>query len=83
MKSNQTLKQVPLLKDYSFVAVVSNLPMPCLAPLGTSILFWLTGAGIFFDASGFFFNCWFCASCVEQVGRRAWWVFCANTGSCF
>jgi hypothetical protein len=29
------LKWVPLLKDCAFVVVVSNVPMPWLAPLGT------------------------------------------------
>jgi hypothetical protein len=66
------LKQVPLLKDHAFVAVVSNVPMPWLAPVGTTILSWLI-AGIVLDAaSGLFFHCWFCVSCVEQVGRHAW-----------
>jgi hypothetical protein len=49
------LKQVPLLKDYAFVAVVSNVPMLWLAPLGTIILSWLI-AGIVLDASGLFFT---------------------------
>jgi hypothetical protein len=29
MKRNQTLKQAPLLKDHAFMAVVSNVPVPC------------------------------------------------------
>jgi hypothetical protein len=70
MKPNRILKQVPLLKDYAFVVVVSNVPMPWLAPLGTIILSWLI-AGIVLDASGLFFHYWFYVSCVEQVGRHA------------
>jgi hypothetical protein len=58
MKRNRTLNQVPLLKDVAFVAVVSNLPMLCLAPLGTINPSWLI-AGIVLDASGLFFHCWF------------------------
>jgi hypothetical protein len=61
------LKQVPLLKDHAFVAVVSNVPMPWLAPLGRIIPSWLM-AGIVLDASGLFFQHWFYASGVEQIG---------------
>jgi hypothetical protein len=71
MKRNRTLKQAPSLKDCAFVVVVSNVPMPWLAPLGTIILSWLT-AVIVLDASGLFFHCWFYVSCVEQVGRHTW-----------
>jgi hypothetical protein len=56
MKGNQTLKQAPLLKDRAFVVVVSNIPVPWLAPLGTIILSWLI-AGIILDATGLFFHC--------------------------
>jgi hypothetical protein len=65
------LKNVPLLKDHAFVAVVSNVPVPWLAPLGTIILWWLI-VGIVLDASGLFFRHWFYVSSVQQVGRRAW-----------
>jgi hypothetical protein len=54
MKRNRMLKQVTLLKDRAFVAVVSNVPMPWLAPLRTIILLSLI-AGIVLDASGLFF----------------------------
>jgi hypothetical protein len=82
MKRNRMPKQVPLLKVHAFVAVVSNVPMPWLAPLGTIILLWLI-AGIVLDASGLFFHNWFCPSCVEQVGGCAWQGFYVNTGSYF
>jgi hypothetical protein len=78
MKHNQTLKQAPLLKDHAFVAVVSNVAVPWLAPLGTKDPSWQI-AVIVLDASGLFFHCWFHANCVEQVGRRPWWGFCAST----
>ena len=71
MKGYRIIKQVPLLKDYAFVGVVSNVPMPWLAPLGTIILSWLI-AGIVLDASGLFFHYWFYVSCVEQVHVHAW-----------
>ena len=45
------------------------------------ILLWLT-SGIVLDASGLFFHCWFYISCVEQVGRLAWWDS-RNLGSYF
>jgi hypothetical protein len=80
MKRNQTPKQVPLLKDHAFVAVVSNVLMPWSAPLGTIILSWLM-AGIILDASGLFFHHWFHVSCVEQVGGGAWQVFHVNAGA--
>jgi hypothetical protein len=57
-----------LLKDHAFAVVVSNVPMPWLAPLGTIILSLLM-AGIVLDASGLF---QFYVSRVELVGRRAW-----------
>jgi hypothetical protein len=68
--------------ERAFAAVVANVPMPWLAPLGTIIPSWLM-AGIVLDASGLFFHCWLHVICVEQVGRRAWQAFCMNAGSCF
>jgi hypothetical protein len=55
MKRSQVPKQAPLLEDRAFVAVVSNVPVPQLAPLGTIIPSWLI-AGIVVDASGLFFK---------------------------
>jgi hypothetical protein len=75
MKRNRMLKQVLSLKDQRSCLcgslVVSNVPVPWLAPLGTIILSWLI-AEIVLDASGLFFRHWFYVSCAEQVGRRAW-----------
>jgi hypothetical protein len=65
MKRNQTLKQAPLLKDHAFMAVVSNVPMPWLAPLGR-ILLWLI-AGVLLDAFGLCFHCWFYVSCADRL----------------
>jgi hypothetical protein len=59
MKRNQTLKQAPLLKDHAFMAVVSNVPMPWLAP-------WLI-AGVVLDAFGLCFHCWFYVSCADRL----------------
>jgi hypothetical protein len=71
MKLNRILQYVLLLKDCAFWGVVSNVPMPWLAPVGTIILSWLIAA-IVLDASGLFFHYWFYVNCVEQVGRLAW-----------
>ena len=71
MKLNRILQYVLLLIDCAFWGVVSNVPVPWLAPVGTIILSWLK-AGIVLDASGLFFHCWFYVNCAEQVDRLAW-----------
>ena len=66
MRPNRILQYVLLVQDCAFWGVISNVPMPWLAPLGTIILSWLT-AGVVLDASGLFFRFWFYISYVEQV----------------
>jgi hypothetical protein len=67
MKRSQVPKQAPLLEDRAFVAVVSNVPVPQLAPrLGTIIPSWLI-AGIVVDASGLFFQDFGKSHCDTQL----------------